>query len=85
MEQCLINKKICSQTNRKCKICKLDTCKEVLRMIENSQYYEDLDKLRRIKADLPKECQGCSFLEITNLREQKVHCPYRVKERCLLK
>lgn len=85
MEQCLIDKKICSNTNRKCKICKLDTCRGVLKMIEDEQYYEDLDRLRRIKQELPSECQGCSFLEIINLREQKVHCPYRIKERCILK
>ena len=54
-------------------------------MIDEEQKYKDNDKLKQIKNELPEQCKNCSFLEITNLREGKVFCPYRIKERCLIK
>ncbi len=54
-------------------------------MNEEEQKYEDLENMRKLKKDLPEQCKNCSFLEIINLRESKVFCPYRIKERCLIK
>ena len=54
-------------------------------MIDEEQKYADNDKIKQIKSELPEQCKNCSFLEITNLREGKVFCPYRIKERCLIK
>lgn len=34
MIQCLINNKICSNTNKRCKNCVFDECKEVINMNE---------------------------------------------------
>lgn len=85
MVQCLIDNKICSNENKKCKVCKFDSCEEALNMIEEEQKYKDNDKLKQIKNELPEQCQECSFLKVTNLREGKVFCPYRIKERCLIK
>lgn len=85
MVRCLIDNKICPNGNKKCKVCKFDSCEEVLEMIDEKQKYEDIAKLKQIKSGLPEQCKDCSFLEITNLRENKVFCPYRIKERCLIK
>lgn len=85
MVQCLIDNKICSNENKKCKVCKFDSCEEALNMIEEEQKYKDNDKLKQIKNELPEQCQECSFLKVINLREGKVFCPYRIKERCLTK
>lgn len=85
MVQCLIDNKICPNGNKKCKVCKFDSCEEVLDMIEEEQKYEDLENMRKLKKDLPEQCKNCSFLEIINLREGKVFCPYKIKERCLIK
>jgi hypothetical protein len=85
MEQCLIDNKVCPIQGKKCKECKFDSCEEVLNMIEEEQKYADNYKLKQIKSELSEQCKNCSFLEITNLREGKVFCPYRIKERCLIK
>lgn len=85
MVQCLIDNKICSNENKKCKVCKFDSCEEALNMNEEEQKYEDLENMRKLKKDLPEQCKNCSFLEIINLREGKVFCSYKIKERCLIK
>ena len=85
MERCLIENKVCSVQNRKCKECKLDSCKEVIQMIEEQQKYIDNDKLKRIKKQLPEQCKSCSFLEIIDLDKQIVRCAYLVKNKCLIK
>ncbi len=84
MEQCLIDNKVCSEQNRKCKNCKLNSCKEVEQMIEDQQKWIDKSNLEKLRKKLPSECVDCSFLEIINLRTQKVHCAYRIKNKCLL-
>lgn len=84
MDQCLIDNKVCSEQNRKCKVCKLNSCKEVERMIEDQQKYIDRENLEKLKNKLPSECRDCSFLEIVNLRTQKVHCAYRINNKCLI-
>lgn len=85
MVQCLIDNKICSNKNKKCKACKFDSCEEALNMIEEEQKYKDNDKLKQIKNELPEQCQECSFLKVINLREGKVFCPYMIKDICLIK
>lgn len=85
MVQCLIDNKICSNKNKKCKVCKFDSCEEALNMIEEEQKYKDNDKLKQIKNELPEQCQECSFLKVINLREGKAFCPYMIKDICLIK
>lgn len=85
MEQCLIDNKICSEQNRKCKNCKLDDCRRTIQMIEDEQKWIDKNNLEKLRNRLPEECKDCSFLEIVNLTKQKVHCAYRIKNKCLLK
>lgn len=85
MIPCLKDNKICSNTNRRCKECVFDECGKVINMIEEEQKYEYLDKLERLNKELEDSCKNCSFLEVINLNEKKVYCPYRIKERCLIK
>ena len=85
MLPCIKSKEVCSNTNKKCKECVFDECKEVINMNEEEQKYEDLENIRKLKKELPEQCKNCSFLEVINLREGKVFCPYRIKERCLIK
>lgn len=85
MLPCIKSKEVCSNTNKKCKECVFDECKEVINMNEEEQKYEDLENMRKLKKDLPEQCKNCSFLEVINLREGKVYCPYMIKERCLIK
>ena len=47
---------------------------------EKSEHKERLDS---IKEQLPKQCKGCSFIVITSLKDQKVYCPYLIKNECL--
>ncbi len=54
MEQCLIDNKICSEQNKKCKVCKLDDCRKAIQMIEEEQKYEDRYNLMILKKNLPE-------------------------------
>lgn len=85
MEQCLIDNKVCSVQGQKCKYCKLDDCRRTVEMIEEEQKYKDNYKLKQIKNELPDECKQCSILEIIDLDNQIVRCPYLVKNKCLIK
>lgn len=84
MEQCLIDNKVCSEQNRKCKNCKLNDCRRTEQMIEDQQKYIDKENLKKLRNKLPEECKNCSMLQIVNLTRQKVYCAYRIKNRCLL-
>ena len=85
MIPCLKDNKVCSNTNKRCKECVFDECKEVIKMDEEIQKYEDLDKLEKLNKELPEQCKNCSFLEVIDLRKQKVYCPYMIKDKCLIK
>lgn len=85
MEQCLIDNKVCPATNKRCKNCSLEDCKRTIEMIETQEEREDKWKRKLIKVQLQEQCKNCSFLEVINLDEQIVRCPYRIKERCLIK
>ena len=50
---------------------------------EEEQNYNDRAMLRRIKENMPEKCKNCTMWKITNLREQKVHCPYMLT-KCIL-
>ena len=47
---------------------------------EKAEHKERLDS---IKEQLPTRCRNCSFLIITSLKDQKVYCPYLIKNECL--
>ena len=85
MKECLITNKVCSESNRKCKICAFSGCKEVLNMLDVQEKYINKERLQKLKRNLPEQCKNCSFLEVINLEKQKVRCFYRKKDRCILK
>lgn len=85
MEQCLIDNKVCAEGNKKCKICKLDDSRRTVQMIEDEQKYIDIGYMNKLKKSLPDECKQCTIYKVTNLRKMKVYCPYRLKDRCILK
>ena len=85
MEQCLIDNKVCSVRGQKCKECKLDDCRRTVEMIETQEEREDKWKRKLINVQLPEQCKNCSFLEVIDLDNQIVRCPYLVKNKCLIK
>lgn len=85
MEQCLIDNKVRSEQNKKCKVCKLNSHEEVLQMIEDEEKYENISLMEKLKRSLPTECRECAQLKIINLRQQKVYCPYIIKDKCIMK
>lgn len=84
MIPCLKDNKVCSNTNKICKECVFDECKKVIKMDEEIQKYEDLEKLDKLNKELPEQCRNCSFLEVINLDKKIVYCPYMIKDKCLI-
>ena len=85
MEKCLEIGKICSNSNKLCKNCKLDECKETIKMIDKLENKEYKGKVNKIKAQLPNACKNCNLLKIIDLDKQKVYCPYRINNICLIR
>ena len=85
MERCLETNIVCSNCNKLCKDCKLDECKETIKMIDRLEEKEYDFKIKKIKAQLPQMCKNCGLLQILNLDKQLVYCPYRIKNKCLIK
>ena len=84
MEKCLETNVVCSNNNKLCKVCKLDDCRNTFTVIEKAEENEYSFKLRKIKAQLNKECRDCNLLQIINLDKQTVYCTYKIKGRCVL-
>ena len=83
--ECLITDKICSNSNKKCKVCMLDSCKGVIKIMDMQERKEQEIKMSRLKRELPDKCQNCSLLEIVNLDKGKVRCFYYTNKGCILK
>lgn len=83
--ECLETGKICPTNNLKCKQCKFEDCRKVLEMIDYDNKKNKEKKIKLLKEQLDNYCKNCSFLEIINLKDQKVRCSYRIKNKCLLK
>lgn len=83
--KCLEDNKICPLNNLKCKECALLDCKNTLALIEEVEKMERKKKEkvsdREMRLFYP-ECYKCPFLEV--LKENKVRCSYRVKNKCLI-
>lgn len=84
MEQCIINNQICPASNLKCKECKLKDCKNTKEMLEKMKNQEENKKMKMLNRQLPQICVGCSFLQIININNGQVYCPYMIK-RCAIK
>ena len=83
MLRCIEKNEACLE-NKKCKVCKLDSCKEVIKMIEIQEKNIRKEKLEKLNKQLPKICRNCSQLEIIDLDNMKVRCVYLVKNECLI-
>lgn len=65
---CLETNKVCSEQNKKCKECKLNDCKEVIRMIETQEQRKERRKINLVKAQLPIKCRDCVFFRNNRFR-----------------
>lgn len=84
--KCIERGEIC-KTNLKCKECKLIDCKNTLRMIEEEQEMYFKSREQKFKEALEKEyplCVNCSQLEIINMDQYKVRCPYMINKKCAI-
>lgn len=52
-------------------------------MTEEEYYNEQY--VNRLRKYLPASCRKCSLLKVINAREMKVYCPYRIKDKCIMK
>ena len=84
--ECLEKNEIC-KSNLKCKECKLLDCKNVLNMLEEQKKmmldYNERKFIKFMEREYPN-CLHCNHLEILNLEQCKVRCPYMLK-KCVLK
>ena len=83
--KCLKNNKVCSEQNKICKNCKLDNPRLTNSIINNYEKKIAKRKLEQIINELPNECKNCNFIQIIDLRKKKVYCPYRIKDKCIIK
>ena len=80
--KCLETNEVC--TVKKCKHCRYDNCKEVLKMIETQEEREERKAIEKLQEDLPEECKKCTIINVLDSRNEKVYCPYRISDRCIL-
>lgn len=83
---CLIDNKICSNTNRRCKTCKLDDCRKTMEIVDEAEamYYEiRLENLKKELEEQYSKCSGCSHLQMLDVNNKKVCCPYMLN-KCIL-
>lgn len=86
--KCLMDGKVCPNNNLKCKECKLTDCKYTLKMIEEDEKMYFKTREQKFKEELVKKyplCANCTQLEILNLEQGKVRCPYMIRNGCVLK
>lgn len=86
--KCLIDGKVCPNNNLKCKVCKLDDCRNTIEAIEVEEmiWYKTKEDIfyEKLEKEYPK-CVNCTQLEILNLEKGKVRCPYMIRNGCALK
>ena len=88
--ECIERGEICKH-NFKCKVCKLEDCKNILKMIEEEEemYYDK--QMKRFVKRMQKEYSSCvikdklcTHLEILDLEKDKVRCSYMINKKCSL-
>ncbi len=84
MEKCLIDNEICSIQKQRCKTCKFDSCKDLIKIIDETERIKCRRNILKIIKELPEQCKKCSFLKIISTENKKVYCPYMIK-KCVLK
>lgn len=89
--ECIERGEICKH-NFKCKVCKLEDCKNILKMIEEEEkMYHDKQEQKFVK-QMQKQYPSCvingklcTILEVLDLEKDKVRCSYMINKRCTLK
>jgi hypothetical protein len=89
--ECIERGEICKH-NFKCKVCKLEDCKNILKMIEEEEkMYHDKQEQKFVK-QMQKQYPSCTIngklctiLEVLDLENGKVRCSYMINKRCTLK
>lgn len=89
--ECIESNKICPMTNLKCKVCKLNDCKNTLKMIEEEEemYYDRQEQefIKQMQKQYPRcviSGKLCTHLEVLDLEKDKVRCSYMINKRCSL-
>lgn len=81
--QCLETNKICSEYNKKCKICALDNPGRTYSMTDYEEYIREKKAKEIFENAIPEECKKCTLLE-RDFEHRKVKCLYRSKDKCIL-
>ncbi len=82
--QCLTTNQICPVYLKKCKKCKLDSCRESMILLDEQERKIQAKKIKNIIRQLPNECKKCSLYIILDVDKEKVYCPYRIN-KCAIK
>lgn len=88
MLYCIETSEICSEQHKKCKECKLNDCKNTLKILEEENMKRKITEKEKLNRDLKLKypgCENCSFLEIIDIEQEKVYCFYKTKSGCMLK
>lgn len=88
--ECIERGEICKH-NFKCKVCKLEDCKNILKMIEEEEemYYNKQEQkfVKQMQKQYPScviNGKLCTMLEVLDLEKGKVRCSYMINKRCTL-
>lgn len=89
--KCLETGKVCPNNNFKCKVCKLEDCKNTIEAIEEEQRMLWKSKEQHFEEEFIKkypQCavngKICSHLEVLNMNTGKVRCPYMINKKCVI-
>ena len=52
-------------------------------MLDIQEKNIERELMYKLKESLPEQCKNCSFLEVIDLKHQKVRCFYLPKNECL--
>lgn len=84
MKKCIETNKICSQYNRKCKVCALDDVRKIYGMNDSAEAFLRQKEMEEFIKNIPFECRRCTLLEI-DIVHKKIKCIYRTRNnRCML-
>ena len=76
---------MCSKHGKKCNECNVYSCKKALLKLETNISEFENRQAEEIKRQLPAKCQKCNLYKITDLKNKKVYCAYRINGTCILK
>ncbi len=81
--ECLETNKICSNYNKKCKVCVFDNPRRTYDMTDYEIIMKEKKSKEIFENAIPEECKKCTLLEKDYLHKT-VRCIYRSKSKCIL-